>query len=99
MCRNIKTLFNFSPPAQEDEIAAAALQYVRKVSGMRSPSQANQAAFDRAVAQITEITERLVLHELETRSTPRDRDREAARARERGRKREQRMRERIAEGG
>lgn len=95
MCRNIRTLHNFEPPATEDEIQAAALQYVRKVSGMRKPSQANEAAFDQAVAEIADITRRLVLDELETRATPRDREAMAQAARERGRKREERMRQKV----
>jgi hypothetical protein len=86
MCRNIKTLHNFEPPATEDEIAAAALQYVRKVSGSQKPSRANEAAFARAVADITAITARL-LDELVTTAPPRDRDVEAARARARAEKR------------
>ena len=92
MCRNIRTLFNFEPPATGDEIRAAALQYVRKVSGMTKPSQVNQDVFDRAVDEIAAITRRLILEELSTRSTPRDRDAMAEAARERGRKRDARMR-------
>ncbi len=95
MCRNIKTLFNFEPPATDDEIAAAALQYVRKVSGMTKPSQANQAVFDQAVIEITAITTRLVTEQLDTRADPRDREAEAEKARARGRKREERMRLKI----
>ena len=83
MCRNIKTLYNFEPPATEDEIQASALQYVRKVSGFTRPSKANQAAFDRAVREVTRITRELV-DSLETKAPPRDRDVEAARARARG---------------
>jgi hypothetical protein len=86
MCRNIRTLSNFAPPATHDEIAAAALQYVRKVSGTTKPSAKNAAAFDRAVAEITETTVRL-LDELVISAPPRDREIEAARARERSRKR------------
>ena len=89
MCRNIKTLHNFAPPATEAELRASALQYVRKVSGMRKPSQANAEAFERAVEGIYALTRALVLDELETRSPPRDREHEAERARERGRRREQ----------
>lgn len=84
MCRNIRTLHNFEPPATNDEVSAAALQYVRKVSGTTKPSQANQAAFDRAVAEIAHITEHL-LSELVTTAPPKDRDVEAAKARERAR--------------
>ena len=82
MCRNIRTLHNFEPPATRDEVQAAALQYVRKVSGATRPSAANQAAFDRAVAEVTETTRRL-LDELTTSAPPRDRDVEAAKARAR----------------
>jgi hypothetical protein len=80
MCRNIRVLFNFQPPATEEEMRAAALQYVRKVSGTRAPSQANQASFDRAVEEITRATKAL-LEGLEVRAPPRDREVEAARAR------------------
>jgi hypothetical protein len=86
MCRNIKTLHNFEPPATHEEVHAAALQYVRKISGSTKPSQANQAAFDRAVAEVTEISERL-LSELVTAAPPRDREVEAAKARARAEKR------------
>jgi hypothetical protein len=89
MCRNIKLLHNFEPPATEEEIRASALQFVRKVSGMRQPSQANTAAFDQAVDAITAITRQLLLEQLETNSPARDREVERERARERGRKREQ----------
>lgn len=82
MCRNIKTLYNFEPPATEDEIEAAALQYVRKVSGFTKPSQVNQEAFEEAVAAITEVTNEL-LGRLETRAPAKDRDVEAAKRRER----------------
>jgi hypothetical protein len=82
MCRNIHTLFNFEPPATEDEIRGAALQYVRKVSGFTKPSQANQAAFERAVDAVTDASARL-LAELVTTAAPKDRDVEAARKRER----------------
>lgn len=95
MCRNIKTLYNFEPPATDDEISASALQYVRKVSGMSKPSKANAEAFDRAVAQITAITRRLLREELVTAASPRDREVEAERARERGRKRDERARARL----
>ena len=86
MCRNIKTLHNFEPPATDDEIRAAALQYVRKVSGSQTPSKANEAAFARAVDEITHVTQHL-LAELVTTASPRDRDVEAARARARAEKR------------
>ena len=86
MCRNIKTLHNFEPPATDDEIAAAALQYVRKVSGSPKPSKANEAAFARAVADVTMITRRLLV-DLVTTAPPRDREVEAARARARAEKR------------
>ena len=86
MCRNIKTLHNFEPPATLDEVNAAALQYVRKVSGSTKPSKANEAAFARAVAEVATATNRL-LAELVTTASPRDRDVEAARARARAEKR------------
>ena len=82
MCRNIKPLFNFEPPATETEIQSAALQYVRKVSGFTKPSQANQAAFDHAVEAIAAITQEL-LNELATTAAPRDREIEAAKAKAR----------------
>ena len=82
MCRNIHTLFNFEPPATEDEIHAAALQYVRKISGFTKPSQANEAAFLRAVEEVAESSRRLV-EALVTNAPPRDREVEAARARAR----------------
>jgi hypothetical protein len=86
MCRNIRQLHNFEPPATHDEVAAAALQYVRKVAGATKPSQANQAAFDRAVAAVTAATEEL-LYELVKTAPPKDREIEAAKARERAQKR------------
>jgi hypothetical protein len=82
MCRNIKTLHNFEPATTREEIRAAALQYVRKVSGMQKPSQANQAAFDRAVKNVAHATEHL-LGELVTVAPPRDREVEAERRRAR----------------
>jgi hypothetical protein len=82
MCRNIHTLYNFEPPATEDEVHSAALQYVRKVSGFTKPSQANAAAFERAVEEVSEATARL-LAELVTNAPPKDREVEAARKRER----------------
>jgi hypothetical protein len=86
MCRNIKTLHNFEPPATEEEVRGAALQYVRKVSGSQTPSKANEPAFERAVDEVAAITSRL-LEELVTNAPPRDRDLEAARARARAEKR------------
>jgi hypothetical protein len=82
MCRNIHTLFNFEPPATEDEIRNASLQFVRKISGFTKPSQANEEAFSRAVDAVTEVTERL-LAELVTNAPPKDREVEAAKARKR----------------
>jgi hypothetical protein len=82
MCRNIRVLHNFEPPATSDEVHGAALQYVRKISGSTAPSQANQEAFDRAVAAVAEIT-RTLLDELVTTAPPKDREVEAAKARER----------------
>ena len=82
MCRNIRPLFNFEPPATDDEIRAAALQYVRKVSGFTKPSQANQAAFDDAVDEIAAVTARL-LHSLHSTATPKDREIEATKAKAR----------------
>ncbi len=82
MCRNIRQLHNFEPPATPDEMRAAALQYVRKVAGATQPSQRNQAAFDRAVAAVTAATEEL-LAALVTIAPPKDREVEAAKARER----------------
>jgi hypothetical protein len=82
MCRNIKTLHNFSPPATEDEIRASALQFVRKLSGMNSPSKVNAAAFDRAVDQVTRAAEEL-LGSLVSMAPPRNRGVEAAKARAR----------------
>ncbi|MGE0751069.1 MAG: DUF2277 domain-containing protein [Variibacter sp.] len=86
MCRNIRTLFNFEPPATHDEIHASALQFVRKLSGFNKPSQANAAAFDRAVDEVAEAAHRL-LHSLHTHAPARDREIEAAKARERSRAR------------
>src|SRR5919202_579820 len=84
MCRNIKTLFNFEPPATEDEIQASALQFVRKLSGFARPSQANEAAFQRAVEEVTDAARRLLVS-LHTQAPPRDRAVEAEKARERSR--------------
>ena len=82
MCRNIKTLFNFEPPATEEEIHAASLQYVRKVTGFNKPSRTNEAAFYSAVEDIAEISERL-LASLETAAPPKDREPVAAKAKAR----------------
>jgi hypothetical protein len=84
MCRNIKTLFNFEPPATEDEVRASALQFVRKLSGFNKPSQANEAAFERAVAEVSQAA-RMLLASLHTQAPARDREVEAERARERSR--------------
>src|SRR5262245_62496724 len=81
ICRNIKTLFNFEPPATEDEIHASALQFVRKLSGFNKPSQANEEAFERAVAEVSEAARRL-LTSLHTHAPARDREVEAEKARE-----------------
>jgi hypothetical protein len=86
MCRNIKTLFNFEPPATEDEIHASALQFVRKLSGFNTPSQANAEAFDRAVAEVSASARRLLVS-LHTPAPARDRQIEAEKARERSRQR------------
>jgi hypothetical protein len=82
MCRNIKTLFNFEPPATDEEIQAASVQFVRKLSGFNAPSKANEAAFDRAVKDVSAIARRLI-DSLSTTAPPRNRDEVAARARER----------------
>jgi hypothetical protein len=87
MCRNIRMLFNFEPPATEDEVRAAALQYVRKVSGSTKPSKANEAAFARAADEIARATMRL-LDELVSAAPPRSREEEAAKARLRWQRRE-----------
>jgi hypothetical protein len=86
MCRNIRTLFNFEPPASEDEIRASALQFVRKLSGFTAPSRANEAAFNRAVEEVSEVAHRL-LKSLETTRPPRNREIEAMKARARARER------------
>jgi hypothetical protein len=86
MCRNIRTLFNFEPPATEDEIRASALQFVRKLSGFAKPSHLNEAAFNRAVDEVTETARRL-LAALETSSPAKNREAEAAKARERAKER------------
>jgi len=86
MCRNIRTLFNFEPPATEQEIRASALQFVRKLSGFANPSRVNEAAFNRAVDEVT-ATARRLLSSLETASPSRNREAEAEKARERTRRR------------
>ena len=82
MCRNIRPLYNFEPPATREEVRAASLQYVRKISGFTKPSQVNQEAFDRAVEAVAEVSMKL-LGELETNAPPKDREVEAAKARAR----------------
>ena len=82
MCRSIKTLFNFDPPASDDEIRAASLQFVRKLSGYNTPSKANEAAFETAIDEVFDTARRL-LQSLETTASPRDRETEAQKARER----------------
>ena len=86
MCRNIKTLANFEPPATTDEVQASALQFVRKLSGSTHPSRANEAAFNRAVDEVTAAAERLI-QSLETKAPPRNREEEMRKARERTQKR------------
>jgi hypothetical protein len=86
MCRNIRTLFNFAPPATDEEVRAASLQFVRKLSGFNAPSQANEAAFERAVDEVTASARRLI-DSLHTRAPARSREEAAARARERSAKR------------
>jgi hypothetical protein len=86
MCRNIKTLANFEPPATGDEIRASALQFVRKLSGMNKPSRANEAAFHRAVDEVTEAAQRLIAS-ISTSAPPRNREEEARKAQERARER------------
>ena len=82
MCRNIKMLFNFDPPVTPEEIRAASLQYVRKISGFNKPSKANEAAFQTAIDEIAEVAHKL-LHSLETHAPPRNREEEAVKARAR----------------
>lgn len=86
MCRNIKTLANFAPPATEDEIRASALQFVRKLSGVNKPSKANEDVFNQAVDEVTEAAERLI-RSLKTSAPPKDREEEARKAKERARER------------
>ncbi len=95
MCRNIKTLHHFDPPATREEVQASALQYVRKLTGMTAPSRANQAVFDAAVQQIVAVTVGLFDH-LEVHSPPRSRETEKLKALERGKKREAQLRARYA---
>ena len=82
MCRNIKPLFNFDPPVTPDEVRAAALQFVRKITGFHKPSKANEASFDAAIEEIARISERLI-HSLETTAPPKNREEEAAKAKAR----------------
>ena len=86
MCRNIRTLFNFEPPATDDEVRASAVQFVRKLSGFTHPSKANQPAFDRAVDEVAEVARRLI-DSLQTSTPARDREVEAAKAKEKARER------------
>jgi hypothetical protein len=86
MCRNIKTLFNFDPPVNDDEIRAASLQFVRKITGFNKPSKANEAAFQKALEEVASASARL-LHSLETTAPPKNREEEAAKARARAEER------------
>lgn len=86
MCRNIRTLYNFEPPATDEELYAASLQFIRKLSGYNKPSKANEVAFNRAVVQVA-ATARMLIDTLETNAEPRDRAAEAARAKERSARR------------
>jgi len=90
MCRNIRTLFNFAPPATDDEVRAAAVQFVRKLSGFTAPSKANQPAFDRAVDDVSKVARQLI-DSLVTVAPPKDREEEAAKAKERSAIRYQRV--------
>jgi hypothetical protein len=90
MCRNIRTLFNFDPPATDDEIQASAVQFVRKLSGFTKPSKANEAAFDRAVEEVTASARRLI-DSLQTNAPPRNREEEAAKAKARAAERYARL--------
>jgi hypothetical protein len=82
MCRNIRTLFNFEPPVTPDEVRAASLQFVRKITGFNKPSKANEEAFEKAIEEIAKVSSRL-LHSLETTATPKNREEEAAKAKAR----------------
>jgi hypothetical protein len=95
MCRNIRMLFNFEPPASDEEIRAAAVQYVRKVTGATRPAKANTAAFDRAIDEIEAITRRLVRDDLIVLGPVRSREVEAEKAKVRGQKREERVRVKV----
>lgn len=95
MCRNIKTLHHFEPPATQDEVRASALQYVRKLTGMPAPSQVNRAAFEHAVEEITAVTLHLFDH-LQVHTPPRSREAEREKALQRGRRREEQLRARYA---
>ncbi len=97
MCRNIRTLHHFEPPATTEEVRASALQYVRKLTGMNAPSKANQAAFDAAVERITALTLEL-FDTLEVQAPPRSRETEKQKAAERGKKREALLRAKYARG-
>jgi len=94
MCRNIKMLHHFAPPASDEEMRASAIQYVRKLSGMQRPSRANEAVFQRAVESVYEATRQLLL-ELEVNGSPRSRDDERRKAAERGRKRDEQLRAKL----
>jgi hypothetical protein len=98
MCRNIKMLHHFEPPATRDEIHASALQYVRKLSGLQKPSKANEKAFNRAVEKVLRATEEL-FDSLEVQGAPHDREEEKRKAQERGKKRDAQLRARLLSGG
>jgi hypothetical protein len=98
MCRNIKMLHHFEPPATRDEIQASALQYVRKLSGLQKPSKANEKAFNRAVEKVLKATEEL-FDSLEVQGPPHDREEEKRKAQERGKKRDAQLRARLLSAG
>ncbi len=98
MCRNIRLLFNFEPPVSDDEVRAAALQFVRKVTGSQRPAKANEAAFNAAVDEISRITTTLVRESLIPLGPPKDREAEAVKARARGRQRDARRVEQLLAG-
>jgi hypothetical protein len=98
ICRNIKVLHHFEPPAKRDEIQASALQYVRKLSGLQKPSKANEKAFNRAVEKVLRATEEL-FDSLEVQGAPHDREEEKRKAQERGKKRDAQLRARLLSGG